>query len=215
MEKEYMVEVKHVYKKFKDQTVLKDIELRFEKGKIHGLIGRNGSGKTVLLKCICGLMYPTSGSVSVNGKIVGQEVDFPQEAGFIIETPGFLMNASGYRNLCYLASIRNRISRDRIRECMELVGLDWQSRKHVGKYSLGMRQRLGIAQAIMENPELLLLDEPLNSLDNQGVEEMHALFQQLKREGKTILIASHNRYDIENLCDTVTELDGGALIRVM
>ncbi|MCC8106004.1 MAG: ATP-binding cassette domain-containing protein [Clostridiales bacterium] len=208
---EIAVSVENVQKTFKDQVALQDINISFTKGKIHGIIGRNGSGKTVLLKCICGLLHPDSGEITVNNKIIGKEVDFSPEIGFIIEVPGFLTNYSGYRNLKYLASIRNLISDNRIRECMQMVGLDPDTKKHVGKYSLGMRQRLGIAQAIMENPEILIFDEPLNSLDNHGVEEMHILFKKLRDEGKTIILTSHNKYDIEDLCDTVAEMDGGKL----
>lgn len=212
MDKDIIISVRDVCKKFSGQKVLQDVTINFERGKIHGIIGRNGSGKTVLLKCICGFLNPTSGKVSVDQKIVGKDIDFPPEIGFIIETPGFLMNYSGYKNLKYLASIRNKTSHDTIRSFISLVGLDPKEKKHVGKYSLGMRQRLGIAQAIMEDPDILILDEPMNGLDNQGVGDMHKLLKNLKSNGKTILLASHNMYDIENLCDTVSELDAGKLL---
>lgn len=207
------ISIKEVSKSFKDQQVLQNINIEWEAGKIHGLIGRNGSGKTVLLKCICGLLNPTSGTVSVNNRIVGQDIDFPQEIGFIIETPGFLTNYSGYKNLKYLASINGKISNETVRHYISLVGLNPDDRKHVGKYSLGMRQRLGIAQAIMENPDVLILDEPMNGLDNQGVQDMHKLIKSLKEEGKTIIIASHSMYDIEDLCDTVVEMSAGKIER--
>lgn len=210
MDKDVIV-VRALHKEFKDQKVLQDININFERGKIHGVIGRNGSGKTVLLKCICGFLNPTSGEVLVNHKVVGRTIDFPPEIGFIIETPGFLMNYSGYKNLKYLASIRKKISDDTIQNYISLVGLDPKDKKHVGKYSLGMRQRLGIAQAIMEDPDILVLDEPMNGLDNQGVSDMHKLIKDLRMSGKTILLASHNIYDIESLCDTVSEIDAGKL----
>lgn len=206
-----MISVNGVWKSFRRQIVLQDVNAVFEKGKIHGIVGRNGSGKTVLLKCICGLLEPTRGEITVNGKIVGKDVDFPQEIGFIIDTPGFLKNYSGYKNLKYLASIRGKADDAAVRSFLSLVGLDPKDRKPVGKYSMGMRQRLGFAQALMEEPDILILDEPMNGLDRHGVEDMHRLLKQLRENGKTILLASHNRYDIDDLCDTVSEIDGGRL----
>ena len=147
----------------------------------------------------------------MNHKIVGKDIDFPENLGFIIETPGFLLNYSGYKNLKYLASIRKKIDSNEIKDSMLLVGLDFADKKHVGKYSLGMRQRLGIAQAIMEKPDILVLDEPMNALDKNGVEEMRRLFLKMKSEGKLILLTSHNREDIEILCDEVYEMEEGIL----
>ena len=198
-------------KRFRDQVVLKNVSISFEKGKIHGIVGRNGSGKTVLFKCICGLMHPEEGVILVNGKRVGRDVDMPEDIGAIIEAPGFLPNYSGYKNLRFLANIRRKIGKEEILNVLKTVGLDPESRKHVGKYSLGMRQRLGIAQAIMEDPEILILDEPMNGLDNAGVQDIRALLLKLKEQGKTILLASHNHEDIAALCDTVHEMDGGIL----
>ena len=172
---ETCIEVQNVVKRFRDQVVLKNVSISFEKGKIHGIVGRNGSGKTVLFKCICGLMHPEEGVILVNGKRVGRDVDMPEDIGAIIEAPGFLPNYSGYKNLRFLANIRRKIGKEEILNVLKTVGLDPESRKHVGKYSLGMRQRLGIAQAIMEDPEILILDEPMNGLDNRGVEDMRAL----------------------------------------
>ena len=191
--------------------VLKNVSISFEKGQIHGIVGRNGSGKTVLFKCICGLMHPEEGVILVNGKRVGRDVDMPEDIGAIIEAPGFLPNYSGYKNLRFLANIRRKIGKEEILNVLKTVGLDPESRKHVGKYSLGMRQRLGIAQAIMEDPEILILDEPMNGLDNAGVQDIRALLLELKAQGKTILLASHNHEDIAALCDTVHEMDGGVL----
>ena len=208
---ETCIEVQNVVKRFRDQTVLKNVSISFEKGKIHGIVGRNGSGKTVLFKCICGLMHPEEGVILVNGKRVGRDVDMPESIGAIIEAPGFLPNYSGYKNLRFLANIRRKIGKEEILNVLKTVGLDPESRKHVGKYSLGMRQRLGIAQAIMEDPEILILDEPMNGLDNTGVQDIRALLLELKAQGKTILLASHNHEDIAALCDTVHEMDGGVL----
>lgn len=208
---ETCIEVQNVVKRFRDQVVLKNVSISFEKGKIHGIVGRNGSGKTVLFKCICGLMHPEEGVILVNGKRVGRDVDMPEDIGAIIEAPGFLPNYSGYKNLRFLANIRRKIGKEEILNVLKTVGLDPESRKHVEKYSLGMRQRLGIAQAIMEDPEILILDEPMNGLDNAGVQDIRALLLELKAQGKTILLASHNHEDIAALCDTVHEMDGGVL----
>ena len=206
-----IIKIENLTKKFGDVTALENVNLSFERGKIYGIIGRNGSGKTVLFKLITGYLKPTGGRVVVNGKEIGKDVDFAENIGIIIENPGFLNGYTGYKNLAYLAGIRNVIGREEIRESMEKVGLDPDSGKKVGKYSLGMKQRLGIAQAIMEDPEILILDEPMNSLDNQGVEDVRELLMGLRDEGKTILLASHNKEDIEILCDEVYEMDRGRL----
>lgn len=190
---------------------LNKVSVNFEKGKIHGVIGRNGSGKTVLMKCICGLMHQNSGHILVNGKKVGEEVDMPEDIGAIIEAPGFLPNYSGFHNLKMLMGLKRKANKEVIKKYIALVGLDPEEKKHVGKYSLGMRQRLGIAQAIMEEPSLLLLDEPMNGLDNKGVEDMRELFRTLREKGSTILLASHSVQDIELLCDTVHQMDKGVI----
>ena len=208
---ETVIEVKHASKKIKEVQILTDVNLNIQKGEICGIIGRNGSGKTVLLKSVCGFMPLTEGEILQNGKRIGTDTEFIEDAGFIIENPSFLPMKSGYKNLKYLASIRNLADEKRIRECLELVGLAEDADKAVGKYSMGMRQRLGIAQAIMEDPSIIILDEPMNGLDNQGVEEMRNLFLKLKEEGKTFLIVSHNREDIEMLCDHVYMMDHGVL----
>lgn len=208
---ENIIVVEDAVKKFKENTALNHVSINFEKGKIHGIIGRNGSGKTVLFKSICGFMPLTSGTITVGGKVIGKDVDVPKNVGAIIEAPGFLPNYSGFKNLKLLAVINKRINDKQITETMERVGLDPGSKKWVSKYSLGMRQRLGIAQAIMENPDILILDEPTNGLDNHGVEDIRALLLELKKEGKTIVIASHSAEDIDILCDTVHEMDAGVM----
>lgn len=205
------IRVEGVYKRFGTDTVLKDVSRSFERGRIHGIVGNNGSGKTVLMKCICGFLIPDSGSITVNGERVGVDVDFPRDMGLIIETPGFLPNVTGIKNLEILASLNKKIGLREIAASMRAAGLDPSMNKPVGKYSLGMRQRLGIAQAIMENPSLLILDEPLNGLDKHGVREMRQLIKGLKEQGKTILLASHNQGDIDELCDTVCEMDAGVM----
>ena len=205
------ISVQNVSKSFGQERVLKSVSRDFEKGKIHGIVGNNGSGKTVLMKCICGFLIPTEGTVTVNGKRVGRDVDFPPGLGLIIETPGFLPNLSGAKNLEILASLNKKIGLAEIADSIRRVGLDPLMKKPVGKYSLGMRQRLGIAQAIMEDPALLILDEPLNGLDKHGVREMRDLIKGLKADGKTILLTSHNQGDIDELCDTVCEMDAGVM----
>lgn len=209
-----VIEVQNLSKSFGEEQVLKSVSRDFEIGKIHGIVGNNGSGKTVLMKCICGFLKPSGGRVLVNGKEVGKDMDFPDDLGIIIETPGFLPNLSGMKNLQILASLKKRASNEVIREVIRKVGLDPDSRKPVGKYSLGMRQRLGLAQALMEDPIILILDEPLNGLDKHGVVHIRELIKSLRAEGKTILLASHNQMDIDELCDTVCEMDGGVMTMV-
>lgn len=205
------IEVMHVTKKFKDDMVLDDINVTMERGKVYGFSGNNGSGKTVLMKCICGFLPVTEGSIRVGGKVIGRELDFPESVGVIIETPGFLPNLTGMQNLEILAGLRSKISREQVRRAIEKTGLDPDLKKSVSKYSLGMRQRLGIAQAIMEDPEFLILDEPFNGLDKYGVAEIRALLLDLKKQEKTIILASHNSEDIRILCDEVYEMDGGRM----
>lgn len=208
---ENMIVVQDVSKHFKETIALIHVSVCFEKGKIHGLIGRNGSGKTVLLKCICGFMTPTHGTILVDGNKVKH--DSPQDIGIILEEPGFIGSLSGLKNLKLLASVQKRIGVEEIRRTMQRVGLDPNMKKAVKHYSLGMRHRLAIAQAIMEKPKLLLLDEPMNGLDRSGVLEIRELLKELRAEGTTILVASHYAEDIEALCDTVCEMDHGKLER--
>ena len=208
---ENIIEVCGVNKYFGEEHVLKDVSHTFEKGKIHGIVGNNGSGKTVLMKCICGFLKPDSGVIYVNHKQVGKETDFPEDIGIIIETPGFLPHLSGTQNLKILASLQKKANALTIRTVLEQVGLDPDMKKPVGKYSLGMRQRLGFAQALMEDPSLLILDEPLNGLDKHGVVHIRNVIKGLRAEGKTAILASHNQVDIDELCDTVCEMDAGVL----
>ncbi len=206
-----VIEVENVSLTLGKNPILTDVSVSFEEGKIHGLIGRNGSGKTMLLKCICGFIKPTKGQIIVDGKRVGKDVDFPKDMGVIIETPGFIPYYSGYKNLKILAGLSGKADKEKIKECMQRVGLDPNLKRHVKKYSLGMRQRLGLAQAIMEDPKTLILDEPFNGLDKDGVQEMREYLLGYKEHGKTILICSHSAEDISILCDTVHEMDKGVL----
>ena len=211
---ENVIEIKNMSKSFKRNKVLNDINISIEKGSVCGFVGLNGSGKTLLMKVIAGFLKPDCGTVLVQGKEVGKEVDFPEDIGVIIETPSFMPYISGYKNLYDLYSIKGIPDKEKIRQTMQLVGLNPDDKKFVFKYSLGMRQRLGIAQAIMEEQSLLILDEPMNGIDKKGVEEMRTLFLRLKEAGRTIVIASHNQADIDYLCDKVYELDNGKIIDV-
>lgn len=210
---EYMIEINNLGKCYGEEWVLKDINLKMKPGEIHGIIGRNGSGKTMLMKAVCGFITPTEGEVAVSGKIIGSQVDFAQSIGVIIETPYFLPYFSGYKNLKNLADIRKIIGKEEIYQAMTAVGLQPESKKRVGKYSLGMRQRLGIAQAVMENPDILVLDEPMNGLDEEGVQDIRKLLLELKEKGKTVILATHNRDDIRLICDNIYEMEKGRMVR--
>lgn len=206
-----MIDIQQVSKRFGAQQVLSNVSAHFGRGQITGLVGRNGSGKSVLLKIVVGLMSPDQGYVAVDGRRIGKEVDFAPNTGFIIDRPGFLGDRSGYANLRYLAAVRGKIGKEQIFQAIQQVGLNPQDRKPVGKYSQGMRQRLGIAQALMEDPQLIILDEPMNALDNATVEQMRGVFSELKAAGKTLVITSHDERDIETLCDHVFAMDAGVL----
>lgn len=206
-----MLCVNNVSKSFNHNSVLSSVSFECEPGKIYGIIGYNGSGKTVLLKCILGLLKYDSGSIEYNGRIVGKDVDMLPDCGAIIEEPGFLDDKSAYYNLKFLYELRQRPNKEHIYSILKQVGLSPDIKKHVGKFSLGMKQRLAIAQAIMENPSILLLDEPMNGLDKDGVSQMRKIFIQLRDMNKTILLASHNQNDIDILCDHVFEIEHGLL----
>ena len=206
-----VIEVKNVSFSIIENKILNNINVSFERGKIHGLIGRNGSGKTMLMKCICGFVKCTSGEIIVNGERVGKDVDFPSNTGIIIETPSFIPYYSGYKNLKMLAELNGKTKKEDVIASKESVGLDPKMKRSVKKYSLGMRQRLGFAQAIMDNPDILILDEPMNGLDVDGVDDIRKCLMELRNQGKTILIASHYAEDIEILCDTVHEIKKGYL----
>ncbi|MGU8479025.1 ATP-binding cassette domain-containing protein [Clostridium perfringens] len=212
MDNNFSVKIKNLSKKIKENIILNDINVNFSYGEINGIIGINGSGKTMLFKTICGLTNYTSGEIYVFNKLI-KNGEFPDDTGIIIESPGFLPNYSGFKNLQILASIKNIISDNDIRYFIELVGLNPNDNRPVKKYSLGMRQRLGIAQALMENPKLLILDEPMNALDETGVSLVRKILLDLKSKGITILLASHNKDDINTLCDNIYEIKNGNLIK--
>lgn len=207
------IQLINISKTFGKQTVLQPLTMGFEEGMIHGIIGRNGSGKTVLMKMILGILQPTTGTVIVGDKRIGKDVDFPESAGAIIETIEFIPYMSAYQNLADIAAMRGNLSKTQIKEVLEMVGLGNVGRKHVSKFSMGMRQRLAIAQAVMESPKLLILDEPMNGMDEKGVEEMRRLILARKAAGTTIILSSHNIEDIRILCDQVYRIDAGVVMR--
>ena len=209
-----VIKVEAACKSFRKQQVLKEVSFSCMEGEISGIVGHNGSGKTVLFKCICGLLYLDKGNIFICGKQMHKDMDMLNEAGVIIEEPAILENVSGYKNLDYLYRIRNRKNKEHLYAVLEKVGLEPKSRKKVRNYSMGMRQRLAIAQAIMEDQNILILDEPMNGLDKNGVADMRKLFLELKSQGKTILLASHNKEDIEVLCDHVYEMEMGVLEKI-
>ena len=206
-----IIKVENISKSFAGRKVLDNVSLEIEQGSICGLVGRNGSGKTVLMKCICGFLTPDSGSIRIRDRNQTRKQNVSGNMGIIIESPGFLEQESACRNLLYLARLRGLIGKSEVKEAIRQVGLSPDDRKKVKKYSMGMRQRLGIAQAIMEKPDILLLDEPMNGLDEQGVTDMRTLFLSLKENGVTILLASHNAEDIALLCDNVYRIYGGKI----
>ena len=204
-----IIRAENLSKTFSGRSVLDKVSFSCKEGEIIGFVGYNGCGKSVLFKCICGFLKPDSGEIHIS--LPDGKKNICGNAGIIIEEPAFLRNKSGMKNLEFLYGIRNKSNRKYLEEVMRKVGLEPNNRKSVGHYSLGIRQRLAIAQAIMENPPILILDEPMNGLDKRGVEEMRSLFLKLKEEGKAILMASHNKEDISVLCDRVYEINDGKL----
>ena len=204
-----VIKLDHVSKKFSEEQVLKDVCFEFQEGKIYGIVGNNGSGKTVLMKCICGFLNPSSGKILVNYKEIGKDVDFPEDIGVIIETPGFLPNLTGMKNLEILASLQHKIGKERIQEVLQTVGLDPKLKKTVSKYSLGMRQRLGIAQAVMEDPSILILDEPTRGVDVNAKAEIHKIISDLTQQGLTIIMISSELPELIGMCDRIYVMKDG------
>ena len=203
------VEVKNVTKRFKDNTVLNNVNITFESGKIYGLLGRNGSGKSVLLKLLCGFYNPDQGEILYDGvNIVGDNI-FPPNTRALIEKPNFLPDLTGMENLKLLASIQNRIKVDDILKIVEQLNLKNDINKKYKTYSLGTKQKLGIAQVLMENPDVIILDEPLNGVENETANKIRELLLSKKNEGKLIIIASHIKDDFDAIIDEVYEFDNG------
>lgn len=209
------IEVKNVSKSFDHRTILEDVSLSVDRGKVIGLVGANGSGKSVLFKILCGFEKPDTGSVFVRGEKLGEHGrDFPADMGVFINSPGFIGIYSGFQNLKFLADIRRKIGDKEIQEAMSKVGLDSDNKTKVDNYSLGMKQKLGLAQAIMEGQDILILDEPFNALDYRTYEDVKTIIRMLKAEGKTIFITSHRYKDIEQLCDQVYSLENCRLVPI-
>lgn len=208
-----MIEINGLSKAFGAKKILSNINIHFASHHIYGLVGENGSGKTTLMRCICGLIRPDEGYVSVLGKRIGKDCDFSPSTGVIIETPGFLPYYSGLKNLQCLLRISRYKKPDAAKSAMRKVGLDPDDARPVKHYSLGMRQRLGIAQALMEEPSILILDEPFNGLDAQSNDVIHRLLQEQKEAGKCIILASHSRHDISVACDTLCLIQDGHVAR--
>lgn len=204
-----MIKIENYTQKIKKDIILNDINLHLKENKIYGFVGRNGSGKSILFKGICGLLNISNGKIIIKGKEIGKDIDFYDNLGAVLDGAGFLPNLSSFDNLKLLASIRNKISDSDIKSALNKVGLDPNDKKKYKKYSLGMKQKLALAQAIMESPELLILDEPFNGLDSYSVKDIREMLIDYKKEGKTILISSHIKEDIDILCDEVYELDRG------
>ena len=196
-----IINAQGIQKSFGKKQVLTGMDFQLPAGQIYAICGKNGSGKSVFLRILTGLMFPTGGQVTIFGERIGVEVEFPSATGALIDHPGFLLNESGRRNLVLLAKISGKATSEKIDETLRFVGLDPGDRKPFKTYSVGMRQRLGLAQAIMEDPDLLILDEPTAGLDFDGQREIYEYLIELRKQGKTILITSHSQGEIKLLCD--------------
>ena len=207
-----VIETKNVTKKIKDHKVIENISLKFESGHIYGLQGINGSGKTMLMRLISGLIYSTSGTISINGKVLGSEIDFPPSLGLLLENPAFLDSYSGYENLKILSDIQKKLTTDRIKEVLREVGLENNNKKLYKKYSLGMKQRLGIAAAYMENPDIVIMDEPTNSLDDSGVDMLKGILMKQKKRNALVIISCHDLSILTELSDEILRLENGRIV---
>ncbi len=212
MNENYYLKVENLSKEIKNARILNNINLNLNKGKIYGFRGKNGSGKTMLFRALCGLIKPTEGRVEIDGQVLGENISFPESVGVVIEYPGFLPNLSGYENLKLISEISNKVGAKEIKEIISAVGLDPEDKKKFKKYSLGMKQRLGIAQALMENPELIILDEPTNALDSDAVLLIKELLINMKNNNKLILLASHDKEELEVLSDEIFYIENGSIV---
>lgn len=206
------IEIKNLNKKIKGAEVLKDINLHLEGGKVYGLKGKNGSGKTMLMRAVCGLILPTGGSITINGEQLGKQISFPRSVGILIENPSFITGYTGLKNLSVLAAIQKRVGEDEIRETLEKIGLDPDDKRTYRKYSLGMKQRLGIAAAVMENPDIVILDEPINALDESGAKQVRTILKEQKERGAVCIIASHDSEELNFLSDEIIEIAEGRIV---
>lgn len=207
------IEVSDLYKKIKGVTVLENINIKFSKGRIYGLQGKNGSGKTMLMRAICGLILPTEGTININGEILHKDISFPKSLGALIENPAFLPNYTGFQNLKLLSCINGKVSDTEITSALKSVGLDSNDKRVYKKYSLGMKQRLGIACAIMGFPKIIVLDEPINALDESGVMQIRDVLLQVKSNGAIIILACHDRDELELLSDEIIKMECGRIVK--
>lgn len=207
------IECKNVGKEIRGVTVLHDINARFEAGTVYGLWGKNGCGKTMLMRVLCNLIHPTKGAVIVNGKELGKDCGYPVSMGALIENPAFLNDYTGFQNLQILASIQGRVGPEEVKEAIRMAGLDPEDKRKYRKYSLGMKQRLGIACAIMEKPDVVILDEPINAIDENGVEQVRKILNDLKKRGTLIVIACHDKDEMQLLADEIYLMGEGTILR--
>lgn len=205
------IEVKDYTKVIKGATILDNVNVTFEAGKCYGLKGKNGSGKTMLMRAVCGLIHPTKGHVIIDGEVLGKDISFPRSVGVLIENPAFISNYTGLKNLELLASIKNTVGVDEIRETIEAVGLNPDDKRKYRKYSLGMKQKLGIAAAFMEKPDIIILDEPINAIDENGVIKVKKLIAQAKERGAVIITACHDAQELEELSDEIISISEGRI----
>ena len=204
------IEIKNVTKTINGNLILDNITLNLDRGKVYGIKGKNGSGKTMLFRAICGFIK-TEGSITVNGRSIGKDGSYPDSVGVLLENPGFLPNYSGFKNLKYLAEINKKINDEDIINILKEVGLDPHEKKSFRKYSLGMKQKLGIAQAVMENPDVVILDEPTNALDEESVKKINSMIRKLKNDNKLVFISNHNRDELEMICDEIYSIENGKI----
>ncbi|MCD7770512.1 MAG: ATP-binding cassette domain-containing protein [Oscillospiraceae bacterium] len=207
-----ILKLQNVSKEIKGVTVLDNISLTMEGGKVYGFQGKNGSGKTMLMRLICGLIKPTIGQVVINGEILGKDISFPRSVGVLIENPSFLPEYTALKNLRLLSDLRDHLSDDELKAVLSDVGLDPEDKRKYRSFSLGMKQKLGIAAAVMGEPELVILDEPINAVDDAGVENIRKILARLKEHGSLIIVACHDREELELISDEILRIDAGRII---
>lgn len=207
-----MIEIINYTKTIKDVAVLKGINLQFDNGMVYGLKGINGSGKTMLMRAVCGLINPTEGRVVIDGQVLAKSISFPPSIGVLIENPAFVDFLTGYKNLEQIASIKRIAGKDEIRNALSAVGLNPDDKRKYRKYSLGMKQKLGIASAIMENPDILILDEPLNALDESGTEMVHEIVTKFRERNSTVILTCHDDEELRKMSDIIIHIEKGAIV---
>ncbi len=206
------VELKHVSKNIKGSMVLDDINVELNGGKIYGIQGVNGSGKTMMMRVISGLVRASVGEVVIDGKIIGKDISFPESIGLLIENPGLIMNYTGFENLRTLADVNNIVDDEEIRNLLRKLNLNPDDKKKVKKYSLGMKQKIGIAEAFLENPDLLILDEPFNALDSKSVEIVNGMIKEYKNNDRVIIVTCHDKQMLTELCDEIILMEEGKIV---